>query len=186
MCYIPLNMAIIVFLCLLGSLPPTTTEMFASFILHTVCRHLKKTGEIADNEPVSTIKDLPESVQQALQQLEKIAFDVLEEDKIIFTVNDLPEICRDDPTCYGLLQSVQCYCSDDIGTTTNSLNFLHLEIQEYFAAKYVTSLPDHQVYPLLTNSFFVDKMESFLSGQCRWYDYSPLQYVDYLLWDNER
>ena len=102
MCYIPLNMAIIVFLCLLGSLPPTTTEMFASFILHTVCRHLKKTGEIADNEPVNTIKDLPESVQQALQQLDKAAFDALEEDKIIFRVNDLLK-------CAGMIPLVMDY-----------------------------------------------------------------------------
>ena len=153
-CYIPLNMAIIVFLCLLGSLPPTTTEMFASFILHTVCRHLKRTKKIADNKQVNKIKDLPQPVQAALQQLEKIAFDALEEDKIIFTVNDLPEMCRDDPTCYGLLQSVQCYCSDDIGTTTNSLNFLHLGMQEYFAAKYVATLSNDEVNSRMMESFF--------------------------------
>ena len=68
---------------------------------------------------------------------------------MIFGVNDLPEMCRDDPTCYGLLQSVQCYCSDDVGTTTNSLNFLHLEMQEYFAAKYVATLADDKVYSLM-------------------------------------
>ena len=155
-CYVPLNMTIIVFLCLLGSLPPTTTEMFANFILHTVCRHLKRTGKIVGDKPINKMEDLPQPVQQALQQLEKVAFDALEEDKIIFTVNDLPEMCRDDPTCYGLLQSVQCYCSDEIGITTNSLNFLHLGIQEYFAAKYVATLPDDKVYPLLVESFLVD------------------------------
>ena len=37
MCYIPLNMAIIVFLCLLQHLPTTATEMFESFILHMIC-----------------------------------------------------------------------------------------------------------------------------------------------------
>jgi len=39
LCYIPLNMAIIVYLCLLGSLPQTATKMYESFILHTICRH---------------------------------------------------------------------------------------------------------------------------------------------------
>ena len=158
-CYIPLNMAIIVFLCLLGSLPLTTTEMFASFILHTVCRHLKRTGKIVADKPINIMEDLPQPVQQALQQLEKVAFAALKEDKIIFTVNDLPEMCRDDPTCYGLLQSVQCYCSDEIGITTNSLNFLHLGIQEYFAAKYVATLPDDKVYSLLVESFLITSLE---------------------------
>ena len=158
-CYIPLNMAIIVFLCLLGSLPPTTTEMFASFILHTVCRHLKRTGKIVGDKPINKMEDLPQPVQKALQQLEKVAFAALKEDKIIFTVNNLPEMCRNDPTCYGLLQSVQCYCSNEIGTTTNSLNFLHLGIQEYFAAKYVATLPDDKVYSLLVESFLITSLE---------------------------
>ena len=47
LCYIPLNMAIIVYLCLLGSLPPTATKMYESFILHTICRHLKRAGKIS-------------------------------------------------------------------------------------------------------------------------------------------
>ena len=157
-CYIPLNMAIIVFLCLLGSLPPTTTKMFESFILHTVFRHLKRTGKITGDEQIIEMEDLPQPVQQALQQLEKVAFAALKEDKIIFMVNDLPEMCRNNPTCYGLLQSVQCYCSDEIGTT-NSLNFLHLGIQEYFAAKYVATLPDDKVYSLLVESFLITSLE---------------------------
>ncbi|XP_065901186.1 protein NLRC3-like isoform X3 [Dysidea avara] len=154
-CYIPLNMTIIVFLCLLGSLPPTATEMFASFILHTVCRHLKRTGKIAEDAHINKMEHLPQPVQQVLQQLQKGAFDGLVEDKIVFTMDDLPDMCRDDPTCYGLLQSVECYCSDEIGTPTKSFNFLHLGIQEYFAAKYVAILPEHEVYILMKESFLV-------------------------------
>ena len=155
MCYIPLNMTIIVYLCLLGSLPPTATKMFASFILHTVCRHLKRTGKIAEDEHINKMEHLPQPVQQVLLQLQKIAFDGLVEDKIVFTVGNLPVMCRDDPTCYGLLQSVECYCSDEIGPPTKSFNFLHLGIQEYFAAKYVATLPEDEVYTLMKESFLV-------------------------------
>ena len=35
------------------------------------------------------------------------------------------------------------------------INFLHLGIQEYFAAKYVTTLPENEVYTLLKESFIV-------------------------------
>ena len=155
-CYIPLNMAIIVFLCLLGCLPPTATKMYENFILHTVCRHFKRIGKIAENEHISKIEDLPLPIHQTIRILEKVAFDGLLEDRIVFTIDDLPGMCIDDPTCFGLLQSVECYSSDEIGSSTKSFNFLHLGIQEYFAAKYVSTLPEDKVYNLLKESFIVE------------------------------
>ena len=155
LCYIPLNMAIIVYLCLLGSLPPTATKMYGSFILHTICRHLKRVGTIPKDTSVTQIEKLPQSVCEALQQLQKVAFDGLVNDKIVFTVEELPVLCKDDPTCYGLLQSTECYSAEEIGTPTQSFNFLHLGIQEYFAAKYVTTSPEDEVYTLLKESFIV-------------------------------
>ena len=155
LCYIPLNMAIIVYLCLLGSLPPTATKMYESFVLHTICRHLKRVGNILNDVSVTQIEKLPQPVCEVLQQLQEVAFDGLLNDKIVFTVEDLPVVCRDDPTCYGLLQSTECYSAEEIGTPTRSFNFLHLGIQEYFAAKFVTTLPEKKVYTLLKESFIV-------------------------------
>ena len=156
-CYIPLLMSIIVFLCMCQpeDLPQTASKMYHNFILHTICHFLKRTGKIGEDEHSNEINDLPESVQLTLQQLQKIAFDALVEDKIVFTIDELPDICRNDPTCYGLLQSVECYCSHKIGSPTKSFNFLHLGIQEYFAAKYVAALPENEVYTLLQASFLV-------------------------------
>ena len=156
-CYIPLIMSIIVFLCMCQpeDLPPTASKMYYSFVLHTICHYLKRAGMIAEDERINKMEHLPQPVQQVLQQLQKVAFDGLVEDKIVFTMDDLPDMCRDDPTCYGLLQSVECYCSDEIGTPTKSFNFLHLGIQEYFAAKYVATLPENDVYALLKESFLV-------------------------------
>ena len=155
LCYIPLNMAIIVYLCLLGSLPPTATKMYESFILHTICRHLKRVGNTPNDTSVTQIEKLPQPVCEVLQQLQKVAFDGLVKDKIVFTIEELPLSCKDDPTCYGLLQSTECYSAEEIGTPTQSFNFLHLGIQEYFAAKYVTRLPEDEVYTLLKESFVV-------------------------------
>ena len=86
----------------------------------------------------------------------KTAFDGLVKDKIVFTVKELPVFCWHDPTCYGLLQSTECYSAEEIGSPTQSFNFLHLGIQEYFAAKYVTTLPEDEVYTLLKESFVVN------------------------------
>ena len=146
LCYIPLNMAIIVYLCLLGSLPPTATKMYKSFIINTIRRHLKKVGKIPYNTSIA------QPVCEALQQLQKVAFDGLVRDKIVFTVEELPVLCKDDPTCYGLLQSTECYSAEE-DTPTQSFNFLHLGIQEFLAAKHVTTLPEDEVYTFLKESF---------------------------------
>ena len=155
LCYIPLNMAIIVYLCLLGSLPPTATKMYEMFIKHTICRHLKRVKNTPNDTSVAQIENLPRSVTEGLQQLQKVAFNGLVKEKIVFTLKELPVLCKHDPTCYGLLQSTQCYSAEEIGTPTQSFNFLHLGIQEYFAAKYVTTLPKDKVYTLLRESFIV-------------------------------
>ena len=156
-CYIPLIMSIIVFLCMCqpDELPPTATKMYASFILHTICHYLKRVGKIPEDKIINKLEQFPPVVYIALQGLEKTAFDGLVEDKIVFTVEELPVLCKDDPTCYGLLQSTECYSAEEIGTPTQSFNFLHLGVQEYFAAKYVTTLPEDQVYTLLKESFVV-------------------------------
>ena len=156
-CYIPLIMSIIVFLCMCqpDELPPTATKMYANFILHTICHYLKRVGKIPEDLIINKLEQFPPVVCIALQDLQKTAFDGLVKDKIVFTVKELPVFCWHDPTCYGLLQSTECYSAEEIGIPTQSFNFLHLGIQEYFAAKYVTTLPEDEVYTLLKESFIV-------------------------------
>ena len=159
LCYIPLNMAIIVYLCLLGSLPPTATKMYESFIINTIRRHLKKVWKFPNNTSIAQIVKLPQPVCEALQQLQKVAFDGLVKDKIVFTVEELPVLCKDDPTCYGLLQSTECYSAEE-DSPTQSFNFLHLGIQEFLAAKHVTTLPEDEVYTLLKESFVTQRRDN--------------------------
>ena len=169
-CYIPLIMSIIVFLCICqpDELPPTATKMYESFILHTICHYLKRAGKIPEDKTINRLEQFPPVVYIALQDLQKTAFDGLVKDKIVFTVKDLPVFCWHDPTCYGLLQSTECYSAEEIGTPTQSFNFLHLGIQEYFAAKYVTTLPEHEVCTLLKESFIITHYDpKFLM---RWYN----------------
>ena len=166
-CYIPLIMSIIVFLCMCqpDELPPTATKMYASFILHTICHYLKRVGKIPEDKVINKLEQFPPVVYKILQDLEKTAFDGLVNDKIVFTVEELPVLCKDDPTCYGLLQSTECYSAEEVGTTTQSVNFLHLGIQEYFAAKHVTTLPEEKVYTLLEESFIIKKMRYYLNSK---------------------
>ena len=50
---------IIIYLCLLGSFPSTATEVYASFILHMICHHLKRMGK--DEQLINDIQHLPQS-----------------------------------------------------------------------------------------------------------------------------
>ena len=125
--------------------------MYASFILHMICHSLRRVRNFQNN----SLEQFPPTINTALQQLKKTAFDGLIKDKIVFTVEELPVICKYDPTCYGLLQSTESYSAEEYGSPTKSFNFLHLGIQEYFAAKYVTTLPEDEVNTLLKKSFIV-------------------------------
>ena len=109
---------------------------------------------LSEDKYINEIELLPHSVQKILQQLQRVAYEGLVDDKIIFTLDDLPDICRNDPSCHGLLQSVESY--NKTGTPSRSFNFLHLGIQEFFAAQYVASLSKDKVDALLQESFLVD------------------------------
>ena len=156
-------MSIIVFLCMCqpDELPPTATKIYASFILHTICHYLKRVGKIPEDKVINKLEQFPPVAYIAVQQLEKTAFDGLVRDKIVFTVEELPVLCKDDPTCYGLLQSTECYSAEETGTSTQTFNFLHLGIQEYFAAKHVTTLSEDEVYALLKESFIIIDDDDF-------------------------
>ena len=57
-CYIPLILSIIVFLCICqpDELPPTATKLYASFILHTICHYLKRVGKIPENTIINKME----------------------------------------------------------------------------------------------------------------------------------
>ena len=155
-CYIPLMMSIMIFICMCQpeELPPTVTKMYESFILHTICKYLKRGEEIPTDKTFNKLEDLPLKIHILLQQLEKAAFDGLMEDIVVFKIRDIPVLYRNDPTCYGLLQSTECYSAEEVGSPTQSFNFLHLGMQEYFAAKYITALQKHEAFTLMKTLFF--------------------------------
>ena len=160
-CYIPLLLNIMIFLCELGYLPPTITEMYTNFILHTICRHLKRKRQMGDEEWVTKMEEFPEPVCSVLNMLQKVAFDGVMNDRIVFEEKDLPdhEMCKNDPTCFGLLQSTKCYSPTVIGAPVLTFNFYHFQLQEYFAAKHIMSLPDSEAYDLIRKHFFVKNNE---------------------------
>ena len=158
LCFVPLHLAILLYLFQQGSLPETLTEMNESFILHTIYRHLKRYGQTTSGA-VDKLAKVPKPILDIVYNLSELAFKGLQENKLVFTFDEIKEICPNiDNTVgaingFGLLQAVEHYPNKGAGTTT-SFNFLHFTMQEYLAALHVSTLPNEQQLSLIEKTFW--------------------------------
>ena len=158
LCFVPLHLAILLFLFHQGSLPETLTEMNESFILHTIYRHLERYGQTPSGT-VDKLSKLPQPFLENVHGLSVLAFNGLQENKLVFTFDEIKQACPHfDETVgaingFGLLQAVEHYPHKGAGRTT-SLNFLHYTMQEFLAALHVSNLPSEQQSSLMENTFW--------------------------------
>jgi len=137
LCFVPLHLAILIFLFQIASLPETLTEMNELFVYHIIFRSLNKLDSYSKCAKVQKITDVPDTVLEFVDKLCKLAFLGLQNNQLVFSYNEIQKVCPkidDTPEAingFGLLQAVEHYSSE--GRTT-SFNFLHLTIQEYLAA----------------------------------------------------
>ena len=170
LCYIPLNMTILI--CLYKEfseniikessgnrnkefledknvmLPKNQTEMNEQFIWITISRFLRKQNE---DLTVRSLRDLPKPYKQQFKILCKLAFRLLGKDHIVFSDDDIKHYV--DWSDLGLLKTVK-YSSYLNPTPVVSYNFLHFSLQEYLAAYYVTSLSRVKQISILNDNFW--------------------------------
>ena len=159
LCYIPLNMTIL--LCLvedgIDKLPKTQSEMYKNFIQITVVRFIKKYDKFCNT--IITIADLPHPHDKLLVELAKLAYKALKTDKIVFTLTEIKESCPNltmtssNWNGLGLLKAVR-YFNAKMASDQVTFHFLHFSIQEYMAAWYISTLPDHKQIKLLKETFW--------------------------------
>ena len=161
-CYIPLHLAVLLYLFEQGgSLPETLTEMNESFIIHTVYRHLKR-YKPSPMEVLNKLSDLPKPILSVIHKMSKIAFKGLQENQLVFTLDEVKEICpniNDTPGAingFGLLQTVQHYPQEGAGETA-SFNFLHYTMQEFLATFHVSTLSDEEQSSLMEETFWSER-----------------------------
>ena len=158
LCFVPLHLAILLYLFQQGSLPETLTEMNESFILHTIFRHLKRHG-LTPFGPVDKLGKVPKQVLDIVYKLSELAFQGLQKNKLVFTFDEIKETCPyiDEAVGaingFGLLQAVEHYPHKGAGTT-QSFNFLHFTMQEFLAALHVSTLPSEQQSSLMKKTFW--------------------------------
>ena len=158
LCYIPLNMSILLSLTKDGisTLPNTQTKLFEKFIIMTIVHFLKKDRKVCTTS-VASLYDIPHPYDQVITELSQFALLALQKDQLVFRLSEVKAICpKFNPSNWyglGLLKPAQYFKPQD-GCNHESFHFLHFSIQEYMAAHHISSLPRHKVISLLTNTFW--------------------------------
>ena len=157
LCFIPFNLVILVYLYKQGiSLPTNSTELYSCFICLTVCRHLAKHGHHLQSNIIK-LTDLPEPYNKIIQQLSKLSLEALNNDRLIFTIDEIKATCPGITSisgainAFGLLQVVEHFGFTGTQTT---LNFLHFTIQEYLAAHHIANLPADEELRVIEEKFW--------------------------------
>ena len=103
------------------------------------------------------LTDLPEPYNKIIQQLSKLSLEAINEDKLIFTLDEIKAACPDIKAIpgaikgFGLLQAVEHF---GLTGTTITFNFLHFSIQEYLAAHHITNLPADKELRIIERKFW--------------------------------
>ena len=158
LCYIPLNMTIL--LCLaedgIENLPKTQTDMYKKFLEMTIIRFIQKV-DIQVSKVITSIAELPHPHNKVFGELTGLAYKALKIDKIVFRLNEIKEVCPNLAVIssnwngLGLLKAVQHF-NAEIGNVT--FHFLHFSIQEYMAALYISMLSHNKQIKLLNKTFW--------------------------------
>ena len=164
LCAVPFNMVVLLFLYKQrtslpnNSLPKNSTQLYNYFICLTICRHLAKYGHPLDNT-ITDLTNLPDPCSKIIQQLSKFSLEALNNNKLVFTFDEIKAACPDIAAIpgaingFGLLQAVQHF---GLTGKTMTFNFLHFTIQEFLAAHHVASLSPSKELKILKEKFWSD------------------------------
>ena len=138
---IPINVAIV---CLIffhySTLPKTLTELYTLLCLRLILRHIvSHTANEGQIEKLQSLDNIPTGISEQFAQLCYIAYVGMENKKIIFSFQDLAEfgVAEDNLHCMGLLLTAP---TTKVVGREKSYNFLHLTLQEFCAAWYISKL----------------------------------------------
>ena len=154
LCYIPLNMTILLHLFTENDLPQSCTELYEKFVNLTITLHIEKDEKYKKLQRGNSFKS---SIKQ---KLARFSYDALRKDVVVFSFEEVsracPEIMQNSGTIhgFGLLQVTQYFTTNG---KTLSFNFAHSSVQEYLAAYYIQSLPDDKQLDLLRDTFWDER-----------------------------
>ena len=145
--YIPIYVAIITYLFdTKNSLPATCTKLYYLLVQNIILRHLR-VKKCDGSTYLKSLDSLPETEDKHFSNICHLAFKGLENNEITFnTTNHLHDYgIPENINGLGLLCIAPMLC--DCGTI-KSLNFMHLNFQEFCAAFYISNLSKHEQYEI--------------------------------------
>ena len=133
LCYVPLLLLMVCFVASCGkALPRTMHELFESLVILIVNRNLEKANRKERANSLEDVKRLcPSFMKLAYLALEGLKNDTLVFSDVLFEV---------DEALSGLVNCIEAL--NRSGATTRTFHFLHLTLQEYFAAYALSGAPE--------------------------------------------
>ena len=129
---VPINMAIVVSLCgVLTSFPENAQKMYEKFCDNVMELNFSLILHNQANRMWYRLQ------YDARKHLDYFAYLALIKNKPIFLEADLLDMCKEYPTCYGFLQSTECY-SSAYHNKRMLFNFLCHGVQQYLSTSYIT------------------------------------------------
>ena len=133
LCFVPLLLRMVCFMASFGkALPRTMHELFEDLVILTVNRNLEKASR---KERANSLEDV-KRLCPSFMKLAQLALEGLKHDTLVFS--DVPfEV---DEALSGLMNCIEA--QNRFGGTTRTWHFLHLTLQEYFAAYALSVAPE--------------------------------------------
>ena len=166
--HVPINLAIV---CLIffhfKTLPKTLTELYTLLCLRLILRHIiTRTPNEEEIEKLSSLNHLPKSISEQFFQLCFCAFKCMERRNIVFYSQELLEIGIDDTklSCLGLLHIAPTI---SVFGREKSYSFLHLTVQEFCAAWYISKLSTEEQTKVFKSYYYNEQFAmvwKFYSG----------------------
>lgn len=165
MMYIPLNSAIVLEvykenIANCRPIPCTMTELYRELCLVLLNKYLAESNGPLAGQLLDDLDSVPSLLKTQLMKLGQLAYEGALKQEISFS--QLPDGCKD----LGFLNvSTRLY----LGKVLVSYSFLHLTVQEFLAAFYVSHLPLSQQKIIFTTNFLkseshVDVLLRFIAG----------------------
>ena len=149
--HIPINVAIV---CLifshLATLPRTLTELYTLLCLRLILRHIiTRTPNIKQVEKLQSLDHLPTDISEQFSQLCYIAYKGMKDEMVIFSSQDLAKFDVDEDNLSGM-DLLLISPTISVAGREKSYNFLHLTLQEFCAAWYVSKLSAEEQVKLMS------------------------------------
>ena len=169
--YIPINVAIV---CLIfyhfSVLPDTLTQLYTLLYLRLILRHITtRTPNLSQVNQLSSLNDLPPDVSEQFSQVCFVAYNGMLNGQAIFSSQDLinMEVAETNLNGLGLLLITPTFSVYGRG---KSYSFLHLTLQEFSAAWYLSKLPPEEQLKLFKKFW----LQGYGSFEMVWMFYSGI------------